>query len=153
MRGASSYALWATALITLGTGVAAWFLLPPRVALYFTPTDTADLELEKWQFLALWTVGVCIAALAGGYITSSVIGIAGAFRTGVAESVGQLSTRVASLVLLWGSVAMWLVIWLGNDHPEKRSSLELFLGLSAVVGVILVIGVPIRRALRSAPLR
>lgn len=133
-------AVLVAALVFLATATCAAVLLPGRVHLYYTPTDRPDVVYELWQYLFLVVVGAAAMALAAGATASALVSLVLAFgRDGSDTGVG-VAAWAGAWTLLWFSAALWLTIWLGNDHPLTRSWLELLLALVGLTGAGLIVG-------------
>jgi MFS family permease len=145
--------LGAAAALFLATIVSAALVLPGQVEVYFTPTDRPDVVYETWQYLALVAVGAFVVALVLGALASTITSVVQAFGPGRSSRRSQVGTWVVAWSLLWFSAAVWLVIWLGNDQPERRSTYELLVVVTGLVGAGVVTALRVRAELRGPGIR
>ncbi len=124
----------------LATVTCAAVLLPGRVHLYYTPTDRPDVVYELWQYLFVVVVGAAVMALVAGALASALVSLVLVFGRGASDDRASAAAWVGAWTLLWFSAEVWLTIWLGNDHPLRRSWLELLLALVGLTGAGLIVG-------------
>lgn len=154
MSGRGRLALGATAVVLLATVASAAAFLPGRVEVYYTPTDQPDVVYDLWQYLTLVVLVTPVMALAAAWIGSTLHSLVVLFVTDP-PAVGTNADKdvgawVAAWTLLWSAGAVWLVIWLGNEQPVRRSWCELLLVLAGLVGTALIIGGRARHTARRA---
>ena len=126
-------------MVFLVTVACAAVLLPSSVDIYYAPTDQPDVVYARWQYLLLVVVGAGLLAAGVGAMASVLLSLIAAFTGAPSSSAGaQVSAWVGAWVLLWSAAAIWLTAWLGNANPERRSWLELLLGILGLMGVGLV---------------
>ena len=95
---------------------------------------------QLWQYIVLVGVGAPVMALAAGATASALVSLVLAFGRDASDAGAGVAAWTGAWTLLWFAAAMWLTIWLGNDHPLRRSWLELLLTLVGLTGAGLIVG-------------